>query len=273
MKKIIYSVAIVLMLSLSTVFAQNVDGRFVMLKNEGNTVSMMLQLRLQNADARLADATIAVKYDTAKLSFPERPVKDSDYGFYTFQPADSMANLVRMMNDGVISVNISNIDGQGTDLNSEYKDVVVLNFKKNTQDLQGAVDWAQPMEYYSPESSESWAIGEFQKGYVVMTSVDGAIAGAVPAEYAVQQNYPNPFNPSTTIRYSVPFESHVTLSIYNTLGELAGRLVDKVQGSGVYEAAWDAASFASGVYIYKIEAKSVDGAHSFQQVRKMMLTK
>jgi hypothetical protein len=93
----------------------------------------------------------------------------------------------------------------------------------------------------------------------------------MPRSYALEQNYPNPFNPSTEIRYALPSRSHVRLGIYNILGELVATLVDAVQDGGVHRERWTA-SVASGVYFYRIEARSqTEEGHTFTQVKKMML--
>ena len=68
---------------------------------------------------------------------------------------------------------------------------------------------------------------------------------------------PNLFNPSTTIAYEVPEQTHVTLTIYNLLGQEVVRLVDQVQTAGRYEAVWNGTNItgtgvASGVYLYRI---------------------
>ena len=74
----------------------------------------------------------------------------------------------------------------------------------------------------------------------------------IPTAYTLNQNFPNPFNPSTTIKYSLPKASHVSLSIYNSMGQEVSKLISKDMGTGVYTAEWNASGFASGVYYYRI---------------------
>ncbi len=95
----------------------------------------------------------------------------------------------------------------------------------------------------------------------------------VPVKYELGQNYPNPFNPSTQIKYSLPFESNVKITIYNMIGEVVTQLVNKVEGAGSYSLTFNASNIASGAYIYAIEANAVDGSKSFKSVKKMMLMK
>ncbi len=89
----------------------------------------------------------------------------------------------------------------------------------------------------------------------------------VPAEFSLEQNYPNPFNPSTTIKFSVPQKSNVTLKIYNSLGELVTTLVNAEKSPGIYSVNWDAANVASGIYYYRLEAGD------FKMTKKMILMK
>jgi hypothetical protein len=91
--------------------------------------------------------------------------------------------------------------------------------------------------------------------------------------YVLEQNYPNPFNPVTTIRYSIPTQSNVRLRVYNSIGENIAELINANQNAGSYEINWDAGNFASGIYLYSIEAIPADGSEYFRSVRKMILLK
>ena len=75
-----------------------------------------------------------------------------------------------------------------------------------------------------------------------------------PSVVQLFQNYPNPFNPLTTIRYSLPSRSPVTLTVFNTLGQHVATLVQVEQGVGYFEAVFDASGLASGVYLYRLQA-------------------
>jgi len=88
-----------------------------------------------------------------------------------------------------------------------------------------------------------------------------------PAEYQLHQNYPNPFNPSTTIEYTLPRKSNVTLTVYNTLGQLVVQLWSGEQEAGLHEVRFEGGGLTSGVYFYRIQAGD------FVQTRKSILMK
>ena len=85
------------------------------------------------------------------------------------------------------------------------------------------------------------------------------------------QNYPNPFNPTTTIKYSIPKLSFVTIKIYDVLGSEAATLVNEEKPAGTYELNWNASSTAgglpSGVYFYRLSAGN------YVETKKMILLK
>ena len=114
---------------------------------------------------------------------------------------------------------------------------------------------------------------------VEVTSVTGVITNDLPAEFTLEQNYPNPFNPSTVIRYALPVPSHVTIRIYNLLGQEINTLVDEIQDVGLRSILWNSSKsegymLSSGFYYYRIEAVGLsDLTKSFTQVKKMMLLK
>ncbi len=89
----------------------------------------------------------------------------------------------------------------------------------------------------------------------------------VPLTFDLAQNYPNPFNPATQITYSLPVAAKVELKVFNVLGQVVATLVDEVKPAGAYTARFDATNFATGMYIYKIQAGS------FSSVKKMLLVK
>jgi len=88
------------------------------------------------------------------------------------------------------------------------------------------------------------------------------------------QNYPNPFNPSTSIKYSVPDNSIVTLAIYDLLGKHIKTLVNEKTESGKNETFWNGKNTsnnysASGVYVFSLFASTADQIYSF--AKKMIL--
>jgi hypothetical protein len=86
-------------------------------------------------------------------------------------------------------------------------------------------------------------------------------------EIILEQNYPNPFNPSTRIQYQVSSVSHVTLSIYDVLGNEIETLVDEEKLVGVYQVNWNASEMPSGVYICQVTSGSST------DIKKMILMK
>ena len=76
----------------------------------------------------------------------------------------------------------------------------------------------------------------------------------LPVALSLAQNYPNPFNPSTFIRWAQPQTGQVRLSVYNMLGQEVATLTDEVRPAGTHEIRLDALGWASGVYVYVLEA-------------------
>lgn len=78
-----------------------------------------------------------------------------------------------------------------------------------------------------------------------------------PSTFALGQNYPNPFNPSSTIRYSLPQQAAVSLTVYNALGQFVAALVNETQPAGFHEIRFDAGGLPSGIYFYRLKAGSL----------------
>ncbi len=92
-----------------------------------------------------------------------------------------------------------------------------------------------------------------------------------PTDFILYQNYPNPFNPITTIRFDLPKVSSVILKIFNMLGQEISTLVNDNRTAGTYEIQVDGSKMVSGVYFYRITAKSTLGNYNAE--RKMILIK
>jgi hypothetical protein len=99
----------------------------------------------------------------------------------------------------------------------------------------------------------------------------------IPQVYALHQNYPNPFNPSTTIKFDLPEMSQVKIGIYNVLGQQVAVLMDGVIDAGYRQVNWDMTNsgnpLASGMYIYRIEAKGKVSGKNFVMAKKMLMLK
>ncbi|HEX9080473.1 MAG TPA: CHRD domain-containing protein [Desulfuromonadaceae bacterium] len=109
--------------------------------------------------------------------------------------------------------------------------------------------------------------GQLLYAQTPVTSVQ-EIPGAVPASFSLAQNYPNPFNPTTAIQFSLNSATHVTLRVYNLLGQEVATLVDEVRPAGVYRATFDAHALSSGVYFYRLTTGAGQA-----EARKMVLVK
>jgi hypothetical protein len=95
---------------------------------------------------------------------------------------------------------------------------------------------------------------------------------AIPDEFAIHQNYPNPFNPVTTLRYDLPEQGHVRITIYDMLGRDVKTLINEYQDPGYRSIIWDATNdygkpVSAGMYLYQIQAGE------YMEVRKMVLVK
>lgn len=122
-----------------------------------------------------------------------------------------------------------------------------------------------------------WCLSAVDAAYVGSTIARGVfdigiptaveMGGDLPTVYALAQNYPNPFNPTTKIKFSLPSDSKVQITIFDILGSKISELVNEVKPAGFYEVNFDASSLASGIYFYKIQAGI------FVHTKKMILLK
>jgi hypothetical protein len=115
---------------------------------------------------------------------------------------------------------------------------------------------------------------DFSEVWKFTTNIVSVNDEEIPYEYTLLQNYPNPFNPVTTIKYSVPELSRVSLIVFNLLGEEVAILVNEEKSVGNYAVEFNAANLPSGVYFYQLRATPIgDQAGSFVETKKMILMK
>ena len=94
-----------------------------------------------------------------------------------------------------------------------------------------------------------------------------AVSNELPGSYSLSQNYPNPFNPSTKIKFALPNQGNVKISIFDAVGKVLETPVNSEFNPGTYEFTWNASKYSSGVYFYKIESKG------FTETKKMLMIK
>ena len=86
-----------------------------------------------------------------------------------------------------------------------------------------------------------------------------------PNNYILFQNYPNPFNSATTINFSIPNPTFISLKIYNLRESLIETLIKEQRQTGEYQVQWNTENPTSGIYLYRLEAGQ------YVETRKMLL--
>ncbi len=105
-------------------------------------------------------------------------------------------------------------------------------------------------------------------------STDVSTTEQLPLISDLKQNYPNPFNPTTTISFTLPVASIVTLKVYTTLGQEVATIMDgNLVDDGTREVAFNGDNLSSGMYIYHLTAKGIDNIFSFEKSMRMSLLK
>ena len=150
-----------------------------------------------------------------------------------------------------------------------YTDVPVMGYDGSNKTLG----------YCDPSDIPSFKLYNFTDG--ALLDIDGSFPAwsdlgtyivdfyndLVPVEFSLSPAYPNPFNPITHIEYSVPYESKVSITIYDLVGREVAKLVNDIQEPGYYSVAWEASAISSGMYFIKMKADN------FEDSQKAVLIK
>ncbi|MBS1494680.1 MAG: S8 family serine peptidase [Bacteroidetes bacterium] len=202
-----------------------------------------LKVSLQTPDplpVELANFTSSVDRNNVKLNWTT-----------TFEQNNSGFDIERKLvstNEWVKVTNISGAGNSNTQINYSYSDNFISTGKYNYRLKQ--IDFNGNYKYY--ELANEVNVG-------------------IPTQFSLSQNYPNPFNPSTKINYDLPFDSKVSIKIFDLTGREISSVVNQVQPAGYYSLNFNASNLASGIYFYSIIAEG--GNKSFVKSMKMVLVK
>jgi len=173
-----------------------------------------------------------------------------------------VVSVVKRINDAFYA----SLDISGSDSNA-YVNLTKIKIEKDAYALsllgiKTARQAAKGLLKYIP--------GKVSEPYIPVTGY----LESVPSAFTLEQNYPNPFNPATTIAFALPENALVTVKVYNVLGQEVKTLAaNQLYDAGEYEVEFDASQFASGVYLYRFSATSVETGVMTNVVKKMMLVK
>jgi hypothetical protein len=183
--------------------------------------------------------------------------------FDTLLLSEAMANYLIITNpleEGVVKVVAS---GSNVDGNAGVFAILYFNVSSEFTD-----------ETFIQINDLRWNEGELVEDAAEMTltyvlSIDEEL---IPDVFTLHQNFPNPFNPVTTLRYDLPEQTHVNITIYDMLGRKVRTILNQQQDLGYKSLIWDATNdygkpVSAGIYLYQIQAGE------FVQTKKMVLLK
>lgn len=244
--------------------------------------------------------TYYIYSNAAFSSSNQKPVLDNQYTYDTIHVSnagnvqDVKVNLnINHSNDGDILislikggviVNLSQFNGNNGQnyTNTTFHDTAALSISQGTPPFTG---WFRPQQAFTGfnnvQMQGNWILRIFDiragntgtlLNWNLSIKYSSPISvkkeeNIIPEKFCLYQNYPNPFNPVTTIRYSLPEKSFVTLKVYDMLGKEIKTLVSEMQTAGMYSAVWDASALPSGAYFCRLQT------NTFSEVKKMMLIK
>ncbi|MEW5925194.1 MAG: T9SS type A sorting domain-containing protein, partial [Candidatus Zixiibacteriota bacterium] len=133
---------------------------------------------------------------------------------------------------------------------NEGVDLAVYTFKKSR--------FVSGQTYYYRvryrDHNLKWSDWSEETSFQIVTAVDEGKAAEIPDSYELGQNYPNPFNPSTIIAYQIPRNGHVSIKVYDALGQEVATLVDEEKPAGNYQVEFNTVNLSSGIYFYEMRS-------------------
>ena len=186
-------------------------------------------------------------------------------------------NIIFVSWIGLTSFGVSTQDGTGIgymSFNDDTNDETLVNNIKGGGQLCDSgsnydglyTNAAIKTEFFWWNKAQTYFVA-FDSAHGVITNEPTSVEETSPIAFNVEQNTPNPFNPTTTISFTVPGSNHVTVDIYNIMGQKIETLVDNFMNAGKHSFIWDASGFAAGVYFYTVKAGK------YKKTMKMTLLK
>jgi hypothetical protein len=187
---------------------------------------------------------------TSMFPFTQRPASLTGYYRFTSVNSDSLLVLVWLWKQTMGQLYAAGVFGTGVTTNQWTKFTAPLTYASavapDTAYIQIVLGGADSVHIGSVYLIDDLAFEGTATGVEEQ--------GLMPTSFDLHQNYPNPFNPSTTIRYGLPNRSHVTLTVFNSLGQTVRELVNEDLDAGYHDVHFDATGLASGVYYYRLRA-------------------
>ncbi|MBI5473305.1 MAG: T9SS type A sorting domain-containing protein [Ignavibacteriae bacterium] len=205
-------------------------------------LSIALPVQISSFTARMNQNGAGVRLDWRTIS------EVSNYGFFVQRKREGETEFTELPNSFVAGNGTTSEPHDYLYVDASLTQTGLYHYRLRQQDLNGA-----------SHLTDAVTIN-------VTTLTD--VPEAAPREFSLKQNYPNPFNPETVIKFSVENTAKTTLEVYNLLGQKVATLFDDVAEAGqYYKVRLNGSSFASGMYIYRLQSGSrID-------VKKMLLLK
>jgi hypothetical protein len=159
---------------------------------------------------------------------------------------------------------------------SDWEDSSTYVYSETIEDTSMVITLGDNSQYYwlvEAMDSDGFIVGSNNNASNVIVVGTLAIDGdLIPVEFALRQNYPNPFNPITTLRYDLPEQTHVNITVYDMLGRKVRTILNQQQDPGYKSLIWNATNdygkpVSAGIYLYQIQAGE------YMQTKKMVLLK
>lgn len=249
--------------------SSSIDGYRVRFGDDTGDDNIVLQRVTNNVATDIITSASAVPNGLTDIGFMVRVTRTSGsvWTLYT-------SPLPTSSGSGAVATSIPNAANtplnQGSITNSTYTNFASGRFGFMAVHSSG-VDARAGAEFdqlYFDTSSTS------PLGRSSLVEIPPIVSTETPQSYRLYQNFPNPFNPTTKIRFEMPSDGHVTLTIYNIMGEEITNLLDEEKPAGIHDVLFDASNLSSGMYFYRINIPSADeNGSGYSEIRKMALIK